>query len=46
MIGIVVPAAKILEVLNQPILLEREKEGLEQLRKNNRPVMDGGLTEV
>jgi len=40
-IGIVTPAEKIREVLNQPFVMQKEKEGLEKLRsEQGGPVMD------
>ena len=45
-IAIVVPAAKILEVLNQPALVEMRKSGDEELRKQQMPaVNDATATE-
>jgi hypothetical protein len=47
-IAIVVPATKILEVLNQPMIRKKEKEVEERLRKEQLPTpdsVDDGLTE-
>jgi hypothetical protein len=42
-IGIVVPAKKILEVLNQPGLLEMRRQTDEKIRQENLPTLDEGL---